>query len=153
MQDILKLQTALELTDWTNRGLTHSVSDDPVTGKNRIALMGGFDHIDFNNNKLGVYVVIYNLDDNGKPLNGRLSKADGSIYPKEILIQANNETFVSLPGLTVIPNEDVTDDMRNNVDYGNGYMREFDAYFAVAQAGAINLFDLIRNAIDTSSQV
>lgn len=154
LKDILKLTTAQDITDWNSESkVVTDIAADPITGNARVAVIGNM-YPDFNARRLSYHVVVYNIKQNGDPINGRESMADGNIFPKEVMIIADNNSFVSMtPPFAIIPPQDVTEDMMNNVDYGIAYMREYDLYRYMAKSGDINIFQLMENGIKTSSKI
>lgn len=153
IKDIMQLTTKAELDDWALESkVVTDIAADPYTGKPRAAIIGEM-NIPFGARKLLYQVVVYNLDEQGNPINGRMKIEDGNILPKEVVLEANNHTFVDTNTYQVIPAEDVTENMINNVNYGNGYMREYDFYRFLAKSGNINIFALLEQGVKTSTKI
>lgn len=153
IKDIMQLTTKAELDDWALESkVVTDIDPDPYTGKPRAAIIGEM-NIPFGARKLLYQVVVYNLDEDGNPINGRVKLEDGNILPKEVVLEANNHMFVNTNTYQIIPMEDVTEDMMANVDYGNGYMREYDFYRYLAKSGNINIFALLEQGVKTSTKI
>lgn len=153
IKDIMQITSKAELDDWASESkVVTDIAADPYTGKPRAAIIGDL-NIPFGGRKLLYQVVVYNLDEQGNPINGRVKIEDGNILPKEVVLEANNHTFVNTNTYQVIPADQVTDDMKNNVDYGNGYMREYDFYRFLAKSGNINIFALLEQGVKTSTKI
>lgn len=169
MKKILELTTIEDLQDWSDYFLVvDSIDPDPVTGLDRVAIVRNM-HIDQEDTSVLINTVIYLLDENGAPINGRYIKEQKNIIPIEVAVTANNLSYVNLQTMQVITQETL-DTLEEGVDYllpedcetitslaglpvGVGYLPEFEAYRIIAKSSPIDLFALMTNAIVQSTKI
>lgn len=146
MKNILTLTTAQDLTDWGDYFLkVTDIDPDPATGLDRVAIVRNL-HIDPESTSVMINTVVYIVDSNGDPLNGRMNPAHKNTIPVEVAVTATNKSYISLSTFEVIT--DLT-----GLTHGVDYMEEFEAYRLQAKGGPINLFSLMTFAIQTSTKI
>lgn len=167
MKNILDLTTALDITEWENYFLVvRTINPDPVTQLDRVAIVRNI-HIDPEETSVLINVVLYILDTNGNPINGKFNTIQKNIIPIEVPVTANNNSYVNL--FTMQVNADISG-LEEGIDYllpedckalittsdialGVSHLPEFEAYRLIAKSSPIDLFALMINAIVQSTKI
>ncbi len=117
--------------------VTEDISVSEVTGNNRAIALFHF-NADFLAKSLTLVVGVYELDENGEPINSK------SLKPYEESIVATNalEVDVEAEGFPIVTEDDKVE--------GGKYMGEYDAYVYYTKNSDIRLWDLFTSIIKRS---
>lgn len=148
MKQLLDFSEKADLDTWRNYFLVvDNIPDDPDTGLARCVVADG-PFIMAERQKVEINAVIYCLDNDGNPINGRV-QAKKSLFPRQEIITADNSYFVALDGTFRV----LSANELPGLTYGVDYLEEFEAYRQYAKGNPINIFALMENSIRQSSKI
>lgn len=168
MKNILQLSSAADITAWGNYFLkvaSPTISIDPVTGLDRVAIVKDLQILPEATTVI-ISTALYLIDANGDPLNAYIRASDKNIFPIEVKITANNESYInlqnmqvsSISGLTagvdyLLPADCESITNLSGLPQTVSHLPEFEAYRIIAKSNAIDLFALMTNAIVQSTKI
>ena len=120
--------------------VTEDIQPSATTGKDRAVALFHFNS-NFLQKTISLIVGVYELDENGEPINSK------SLKPYEDIITATNEYMVDItdPDLNIIAPEDMVE--------GVNYMGEYDAYIYITKNNPIELWTLFESIIKRSKKI
>lgn len=140
--NLYNFDTRAKLDEYGQKVLlvTDGIKKSEVTGNDRAIALFHF-NADFLNKTLTLVVGVYELNEEGEPINSK------SLKPYEEMIVATNglEVDVQTPGLDVVTEEDKVE--------GGIYMGEYDAYIYITKNNPIELWTLFESIIKRSSKI
>lgn len=180
MKEIHKISTAEDLQRWAKYFSVVPPQALELDSKLNLgkAVVTRRLHINPDTKEVVINVVVFIVDGDGNPINGRVNPSEKNVIPAEIDIIGNNSSIVDITNFQVVKNQETlnnmiaydpdnlveganflpeeiceTMDSFSELPSGVMYLPEFEAYRILGMSSPIVLRELIANAVIQSEKI
>lgn len=180
MKEIYQIATAEDLQKWAKYFSVvppQYLAPDPKLNLGKAVVTKRL-HINPDTKEVVINVVVFIVDSNGNPINGRVNPGEKNVIPVEVDIVGNNSSIVDIRNFQVVKTQETLDamvaydpeniqeganflpeevcetmDSFTEVPEGVFYLPEFEAYRILGMSSPIVLRELIVNAVIQSAKI